>query len=86
MNSYNMTHTVCFPTRIYNNLGAATDKIFINNIRFNYLLSQVKSMDYQIMMPISYLKNVFPKKMVTCLTYRTREISKDSVSYFQEPL
>lgn len=35
MNSCNMTHTVCFPTRIYNNLGSANNKIFINNTRFN---------------------------------------------------
>jgi hypothetical protein len=30
-----MTHNVSFPTRVYNNLGSATDKIFNDNTRFN---------------------------------------------------
>ena len=80
-----MTHNVCFPTRIYNNLGSATDKIFINNTRFNSFTvsSTVNGLSDH---DAQYFKNVFTQKMVTCLTYRTRGGSEDSISNFQEPL
>jgi hypothetical protein len=35
LNTYNLSHTVHFPTRIQNNLGTAIDNIFVDNSRLN---------------------------------------------------
>jgi hypothetical protein len=33
LNTYNLSHTICFPTTIQNNLGTAIDNFFLDNSR-----------------------------------------------------
>jgi hypothetical protein len=84
MNSYNITHNVCSPTRIYNNLSSETIK-FLSTIQGLVLLlsSTVNGLsDHDARYLI--LKMCSLRKWLHVLTYGTREGSKDSISNFQE--
>jgi hypothetical protein len=79
LNTYNLSHTVYFPTRIQNSVGTTVDYIFVDNSRLNpFIVSPIANglSDHDAHYLI--LKHMYAEVNVTCLTH-----SNDTITFCQ---
>jgi hypothetical protein len=87
LNTFNVTHMISFPTRIYYSKGSAIDNIFIDNTRLHSvtvspIINGLSDHDTQYLI----LKTVLSRNKSSGFPSKTRVICRNSVSSFQELL
>jgi ribosomal protein L33 len=87
MQSYNIFHTVEFPTRISKNTGTAIDNIFMDNARINSfkvtpLINGLSDHDAQCLV----INNIFNLDKQTIHRVKFRLINKDTIQNFLDNL
>ena len=87
LGTYNMIHTVNFPTRFQSSCRSAIDNIFINDSQFHScsilpIYNGLSDHDAQCLI----LKTSFAKKKIMSGKFKTRLITTDTINYFQELL